>query len=164
MKLFSGTRLMFTQFLLVATVFYVPNVTAADLGMSLDLEKAININILSVGWRQSPRVVGHKHRDLFMLSETGVLIHGDETRRPYPGLLNPSVFRAVIDNTTDISLNVGNPANYVFSGSELRADSQTRVLSEDRAVVQTAVPLPAAIWLFGSAIVGFVMFSARRKV
>lgn len=28
----------------------------------------------------------------------------------------------------------------------------------------TSVPLPAAVWLFGSAVAGFVIYTARRRV
>ncbi|MET0053042.1 MAG: VPLPA-CTERM sorting domain-containing protein [Candidatus Thiodiazotropha sp.] len=31
-------------------------------------------------------------------------------------------------------------------------------------VTVSAVPLPAAAWLFGSALLGFVTYSARRSV
>ena len=31
-------------------------------------------------------------------------------------------------------------------------------------VVQVAVPLPVAVWLFGTALIGFVGLSRKRKV
>jgi hypothetical protein len=54
--------------------------------------------------------------------------------------------------------------SYVFTltGFALNAINSTIVSDYDLAI--KAVPLPAAIWLFASALIGFISFSARRKV
>ena len=50
--------------------------------------------------------------------------------------------------------------DYIFTFSGFALDSA----SADYDLTMSAVPLPAAAWLFGSALLGFVSYSRRRKV
>ncbi|MET0028743.1 MAG: hypothetical protein ABW101_14035, partial [Candidatus Thiodiazotropha sp.] len=61
-------------------------------------------------------------------------------------------------------------ANFVLSGLSAGTYTLQFVGNADGAmggaydVTVSAVPLPAAAWLFGSALLGFVTYSARRSV
>ncbi|MEW8337308.1 MAG: hypothetical protein AB2558_00835 [Candidatus Thiodiazotropha sp.] len=62
--------------------------------------------------------------------------------------------------------------SHVFSLGNLVADTYTLTFNGTSNgfagavydVTVSAVPVPAAVWLFGSALVGFATFSARRSV
>ncbi|MCU7886037.1 MAG: hypothetical protein KZQ82_17745 [Candidatus Thiodiazotropha sp. (ex Lucinoma annulata)] len=55
-------------------------------------------------------------------------------------------------------LSAGTTYGFTFSGEVSGA------IGGEYNVMVGAVPLPAAVWLFGSAILGFVTYSARRSV
>ncbi|MCU7887858.1 MAG: VPLPA-CTERM sorting domain-containing protein [Candidatus Thiodiazotropha sp. (ex Lucinoma aequizonata)] len=54
--------------------------------------------------------------------------------------------------------------SYVFTVSGFVLDASDPKVYSDYSFKIQAVPLPAAAWLFGSALIGFVSFSRRRKV
>ncbi|MET0089590.1 MAG: hypothetical protein ABW068_06120 [Candidatus Thiodiazotropha sp.] len=54
-------------------------------------------------------------------------------------------------------------SEWCMPGSQVLAAANPEPSMEGSAVV-AEVPLPAAIWLFGSALIGFVSFSARRSI
>ncbi|MES9939147.1 MAG: VPLPA-CTERM sorting domain-containing protein [Candidatus Thiodiazotropha sp. 6PLUC1] len=60
-----------------------------------------------------------------------------------------------------LSLGAG---EYIFTISGFALNSIDTTLNSDYDLTMSAVPLPAAAWLFGSALLGFVSFSRRRKV
>ena len=60
-----------------------------------------------------------------------------------------------------LSLGVG---SYVFTLSGFAMNAIDSKVSSDYDLAIKAVPLPAAAWLFGSALIGFISFSARRKI
>jgi hypothetical protein len=53
---------------------------------------------------------------------------------------------------------------YVFTISGFAMNAIDPKVDSDYDLTMSAVPLPAAAWLFGSALLGFVSFSRRRKV
>ncbi|MES9992850.1 MAG: VPLPA-CTERM sorting domain-containing protein [Candidatus Thiodiazotropha sp.] len=61
------------------------------------------------------------------------------------------------------TLNLG-AGSYVFSLSGFALNAFNSNIFSDYGLSITAVPLPAAIWLFGSALIGFVAFNSRRKI
>ncbi len=60
-----------------------------------------------------------------------------------------------------LSLGVG---SYVFTLSGFALNALDSKVHSDYDLVIKAVPLPAAVWLFGSALIGFISFSVRRKI
>jgi hypothetical protein len=54
--------------------------------------------------------------------------------------------------------------SYVFTLSGFAMNALDSAVFSDYDLKVTAVPLPAAVWLFGSALLGFISYSARRKV
>lgn len=60
-----------------------------------------------------------------------------------------------------LSLGVG---SYVFTLSGFALSASKGGVHSDYDLVIEAVPLPAAAWLFGSALIGFISFSARRRI
>ncbi|MEW8027348.1 MAG: VPLPA-CTERM sorting domain-containing protein [Candidatus Thiodiazotropha sp.] len=54
--------------------------------------------------------------------------------------------------------------SYVFTLSGFALNALDSKIYSDYDLTITAVPLPAAAWLFGSALIGFIAFSARRKI
>jgi hypothetical protein len=60
-----------------------------------------------------------------------------------------------------LSLGVG---SYVFTVSGFAMNALDSKVMSNYNLEVTTVPLPAAVWLFGSALVGFISFSARRKI
>jgi hypothetical protein len=60
-----------------------------------------------------------------------------------------------------LSLGAG---SYVFTLSGFAMNALDSAVTSDYNLEVTAVPLPAAVWLFGSALLGFISFSSRRKV
>ena len=60
-----------------------------------------------------------------------------------------------------LSLGAG---DYIFTISGFALNSIDPKVSSDYDLTMSAVPLPAAAWLFGSALLGFVSFSRRRKI
>ncbi|PVV22984.1 MAG: hypothetical protein B6D74_08735 [gamma proteobacterium symbiont of Ctena orbiculata] len=62
-----------------------------------------------------------------------------------------------------LSLSAG---SYIFTLSGFALNALNDKIYSDYGFKITAspVPLPAAIWLFGSALIGFIAFSRRRKI
>jgi hypothetical protein len=60
-----------------------------------------------------------------------------------------------------LSLGAG---DYIFTISGFALNAVDETAASDYDLTMSAVPLPAAAWLFGSALLGFVSFSRRRKV
>lgn len=54
-----------------------------------------------------------------------------------------------------------NPGNYLSTGGHIYIDGVGTVDFENVSI--TAVPVPAAIWLFGSGLIGLISFSKRKK-
>jgi hypothetical protein len=54
--------------------------------------------------------------------------------------------------------------SYVFTLSGFAMNALDKNVISDYDLSIKAVPLPAAAWLFGSALLGFISFSARRKI
>jgi hypothetical protein len=54
--------------------------------------------------------------------------------------------------------------SYVFTLSGFALNAFSDAIYSDYDLAITAVPLPAAAWLFGSALFGFISYSVRRKV
>jgi hypothetical protein len=54
--------------------------------------------------------------------------------------------------------------SYVFTLSGFAMNALNSSIYSDYNLEITAVPLPAAAWLFGSALFGFISYSVRRKV
>ncbi|MCG8070610.1 MAG: VPLPA-CTERM sorting domain-containing protein, partial [Candidatus Thiodiazotropha taylori] len=54
--------------------------------------------------------------------------------------------------------------DYIFTISGFALNAIDTKISSDYDLTMSAVPLPAAAWLFGSALLGFVSYSRRRKV
>lgn len=54
--------------------------------------------------------------------------------------------------------------DYIFTISGFAMNAIDTTVKADYDLTMSAVPLPAAAWLFGSALLGFVSFSRRRKV
>ncbi|MGD8912192.1 MAG: VPLPA-CTERM sorting domain-containing protein [Candidatus Thiodiazotropha sp.] len=54
--------------------------------------------------------------------------------------------------------------SYVFTLSGFAMNALDRSIYSNYDLTIQAVPLPAAAWLFGSALLGFISFSARRKI
>ncbi|MET0066526.1 MAG: hypothetical protein ABW076_09290 [Candidatus Thiodiazotropha sp.] len=73
-----------------------------------------------------------------------------EPRIPFSAVQQPSMYGSIMPEAFTDAL----PYPAMTSTYQTRADS-TPVRD---------VPLPAAIWLFGSALAGFVSFSARRSI
>ena len=65
------------------------------------------------------------------------------------------------DFTQYLSLGAG---SYTFTLSGFAMNAFDGSITSDYDVTVEAVPLPAAAWLFGSALVGFISFSRRRKI
>jgi hypothetical protein len=53
---------------------------------------------------------------------------------------------------------------YVFTLSGFAMNALDSAVYSNYDLSVQAVPLPAAAWLFGSALIGFISFSARRKI
>jgi hypothetical protein len=70
-------------------------------------------------------------------------------------------FHLAEDFSQNVALATG---SYVFTLSGFAMNALDSKITSDYNLEITAVPLPAAVWLFGSALVGFISFSARRKV
>ncbi|MCU7935546.1 MAG: VPLPA-CTERM sorting domain-containing protein [Candidatus Thiodiazotropha sp. (ex Dulcina madagascariensis)] len=66
-----------------------------------------------------------------------------------------------VDFSETLSLGQG---DYVFTLSGFALNAIDPNINSDYDLSIKAVPLPAAAWLFGSALIGFVSFSRRRKV
>ncbi|ODC01836.1 hypothetical protein A3197_05105 [Candidatus Thiodiazotropha endoloripes] len=60
-----------------------------------------------------------------------------------------------------LSLGAG---DYIFTISGFALNAIDTKISSDYDLTMSAVPLPGAAWLFGSALLGFVSYSRRRKV
>lgn len=54
--------------------------------------------------------------------------------------------------------------SYVFTLSGFAMNAFDSNVNSDYEISLSAVPLPAAAWLFGSALIGFISFSRRRKI
>ncbi|MET0122276.1 MAG: VPLPA-CTERM sorting domain-containing protein [Candidatus Thiodiazotropha sp. 6PLUC9] len=54
--------------------------------------------------------------------------------------------------------------DYIFTISGFALNAIDPKMSSDYDLTMSAVPLPAAAWLFGSALIGFVSFARRRSV
>ncbi|MCU7875017.1 MAG: VPLPA-CTERM sorting domain-containing protein [Candidatus Thiodiazotropha sp. (ex Lucinoma borealis)] len=68
-----------------------------------------------------------------------------------------------LGNTFSETLSLG-LGSYVFTVSGFALNALDPKVYSDYSLKIQAVPLPAAAWLFGSALIGFVSFSRRRKV
>ncbi|MCU7814566.1 MAG: VPLPA-CTERM sorting domain-containing protein [Candidatus Thiodiazotropha sp. (ex Lucinoma kastoroae)] len=68
-----------------------------------------------------------------------------------------------LGNTFSETLSLG-LGSYVFTVSGFALNALDPRVYSDYSIGIQAVPLPAAAWLFGSALIGFVSFSRRRKV
>lgn len=83
------------------------------------------------------------------------------------GLLNngksvQNVLDAISDGTFKVGINLSTlVTNYNYWGHATQTEIKTSYLNDN---CLTPVPLPAAAWLFGSALIGFVTVSNRRKV
>ncbi|MES9854281.1 MAG: VPLPA-CTERM sorting domain-containing protein [Candidatus Thiodiazotropha sp. L084R] len=53
---------------------------------------------------------------------------------------------------------------YIFTISGFALNAIDPKMNSDYDLTMSAVPLPAAAWLFGSALIGFVSYSRRRSV
>ncbi|MET0027276.1 MAG: hypothetical protein ABW101_06530 [Candidatus Thiodiazotropha sp.] len=86
----------------------------------------------------------------------------------HPGSLKDDASRAMYEPR--IPFLAEDSSNALYLESEWRMPGSQRLASAnpepsmDRSAVVAEVPLPAAIWLFGSALIGFVSFSARRSI
>ncbi|MEJ2620656.1 MAG: hypothetical protein P8163_10440 [Candidatus Thiodiazotropha sp.] len=54
--------------------------------------------------------------------------------------------------------------DYIFTLSGFALNAIDPKTASDYDLTMSAVPLPAAVWLFGSALLGFVSYSRRRTV
>jgi hypothetical protein len=54
--------------------------------------------------------------------------------------------------------------DYIFTLSGFALSAIDPKTASDYDLTMSAVPLPAAAWLFGSALLGFVSYSRRRTV
>jgi hypothetical protein len=54
--------------------------------------------------------------------------------------------------------------DYIFTLSGFALNAIDPKIASDYDLTMSAVPLPAAAWLFGSALLGFVSYSRRRTV
>lgn len=66
-----------------------------------------------------------------------------------------------VDFSQSLSLATG---SYVFTLSGFAMNALDGSVYSDYELSIKAVPLPAAAWLFGSALIGFISYSARRRV
>lgn len=108
---------------------------------------------------------------------------GDETGNPYANAGATEFFRTFSDigagvdviataNGTNVGLagesGLGFVALLGWDWQDGASDSITQTLVNDiigiTSVSIPAVPVPAAVWLFGTALIGFVGMSRRRKV
>jgi hypothetical protein len=113
----------------------------------------------------------------FELADAGsvsVSISDNELTSTFIDLLNVSEF-TVLDGASNALFSTGiggDLVNATFTLSGLAAGLYTLQFVGDANgaigaaydVTVSAVPLPAAAWLFGTALIGFVTFSARRSV
>jgi hypothetical protein len=77
-----------------------------------------------------------------------------------PGLQEESLFPYIITDAPSYSL-IGSMT--IFGLDTAETDNLLSV-TIDGLAVPSPVPIPAAAWLFGTALIGFVGFSRRRKV
>ncbi len=82
-------------------------------------------------------------------------------------LVNFSIFEWVgsgVSSLSDLSTNfsLSNFENYRFSITAGSGPTHRVVLDTTSAVVSQVVPIPAGVWLFGSAIAGLIGFRAKR--
>ena len=68
-----------------------------------------------------------------------------------------------LGSTFSQTLNLG-AGDYIFTISGFALNALDPKINSDYDLTMSAVPLPAAAWLFGTALLGFVSFSRRRKV
>ncbi len=110
----------------------------------------------------------------FTLTDAGsinVSLGDSELTAGFINILNVSQF-SVTDPLNTQLFSTGNLVDSHFILSGLSAGTYTLQFTGDAEgvfggaydVTVSAVPLPAAAWLFGSALLGFVTFSARRNV
>jgi hypothetical protein len=85
-------------------------------------------------------------------------------------ILDVSTF--TVTSNTGFSASIDNLTSYIFSLGSLDAGDYTLTFQGESAgvwggiydVTVSAVPLPAAAWLMGSALFGFAVFSSRKSV
>lgn len=110
----------------------------------------------------------------FTLTNPGsvnVSIRDSELSASFIDILNVSQF-SVLDSLNTGLFSTGNLVDASFVLPGLSAGTYTLQFTGDADAVfggaydvtVSAVPLPTAAWLFGSALLGFVTYSARRNV
>lgn len=80
------------------------------------------------------------------------------------GLIYDGVLNYTTERVLEIVFKVGNLTDYVINDDSFGVEMQRQVLSQKEDVTNMQVPMPSAIILFGVSIVGFAVFSSRRKV
>jgi hypothetical protein len=147
-------------------LFGVLNVHSAS-AINYGIDKIANISNcngnLPVFWCGSVPLK-FRYSDQHLSSEIRVIVQEATRGILKQGFSTANSFNSPFGIENEIIHNVGNLANYVFNPGKLSADFPILDYSNQASLRQREVPLPAAIWLFGSAITGFVLFSARRKV
>lgn len=77
-----------------------------------------------------------------------------------PGLQEESLFPFIITDAPNYSLT----GSMTIFGVDVGNPGDLRSVTIDGLAVPSAVPIPAAIWLFGTALMGFIGFSRRRNL
>ncbi len=88
------------------------------------------------------------------------------------GMAMDEILMTDTDDGTDYHLGLGSSeilsglgaGSYTFTLSGFALNAFDSSVTSDYEIQVEAVPLPAAAWLFGSALVGFISFSRRRKI
>ena len=78
----------------------------------------------------------------------------------FPGLQEESLFPFIITDALSYSLT----GSMTIFGVHAADPGNLLSLTIDGLAVPSAVPIPAAAWLFGTALIGFIGFSRRRNV
>ena len=118
-----------------------------------DFDDATNILNYSLEWMNLTTPINNMH---FHLGAPGVA-GGVDLGIPSPWISPQLGVGILLDNSQEANLLSGdwyvNVHTTMFPGGEIRGQ-----------VMASVVPIPAAIWLFGSALIGFIGFSRRRNV
>lgn len=139
----SGWGVDFTELLQNNANFEMPSVPSS--GFDADYSFA------STGWFQNSRVASGVNTTSEYVMFWGVLNNGKNFN---------DVFNAVADGSFRIGLNLSTlvtDKDYCVADQIIRTNYLT-----DKCL--STVPVPAAAWLFGSALLGFVTISNRRRV
>jgi hypothetical protein len=129
------------------------NVGSGTGTISGDYDDATNILDYSIEWMDLTTPVNNMHFHLGAPGTSG----GVDLGIPSPWISPQLGVDILLNNSQEANLLSGdwyvNVHTVNFGGGEIRGQ-----------VLVNAVPIPAAIWLFGTALIGFVGISRRRKV